>query len=327
MMPMRMLTLIAALSLALTVPGARAQDAAAPNGVPETSGTTAARSVSGMTFPSPEEGFAALAGAIAAHDETRLLRILGPAARGLVQSGDRVADRAARDAFTTEYQQRQSIERASPRRAVLSIGADAWPLPIPMIERGGAWRFDSRAGAQELVDRRVGRNELDTIATLRAITAAQFEYAASAGRQGPWRAYARRFFSAPGQRDGLYWASAEGEPESPLGPLAAQASRGGYSRGARDGTPRPFNGYFFRMLEAQGPSAPGGAQAYLVDGRMIGGFAVLAWPASYGASGIQSFIVSHGGVVYQANLGPRTAERAARITAFDPDEAWSVVAP
>jgi hypothetical protein len=319
MMPMRPWMIIAALALA--APAALAQDAA-----PQRAEATP-RPAAATPFASPEDGFAALATAIAAHDEARLLRILGAAGRELVLSGDRVADRAARDGFTAEYQRRQAIERIPPNRAVLLLGADGWPLPIPMVEREGAWRFDARAGAQELIDRRVGRNELNAIASLRAIVAAQFEYSTTAGRQGPWRAYARRFFSTPGQRDGLYWASAEGEMESPLGPLAAQAAQGGYGRGGRDGTPQAFHGYFFRMLEAQGPSAPGGARDYLVDGRMIGGFAVLAWPARYGASGIQSFIVSHSGVVYQADLGPRSEERAARITAFDPDEEWSVAAP
>jgi hypothetical protein len=321
MMPMRPWLIIAALALA--APAGLAQEEAPPRSAAEATPRPAA----GLPFASPEDGFAALATAIAAHDEARLLRILGTAGRALVLSGDRVADRAARNAFTARYQQRQSIERIPPNRAMLLLGADDWPLALPMAERAGVWRFDARAGAQELIDRRVGRNELNVIASLRAIVAAQFEYAASAGRQGPWRAYARRFFSTPGQRDGLYWASAEGEPESPLGPLAAQAALGGYGRGVRDGTPRAFHGYFFRMLEAQGPTAPGGARDYLVDGRMIGGFAVVAWPARYGASGIQSFIVSHSGVVYQADLGPRSEERAARISSFDPDEDWSVAAP
>ena len=321
MRPMRPGMILAVLARA--APAALAQDATTPRAAAE----AAPRPAAGLAFASPEDGFGALALAIAAHDEARLLRILGAAGRELVLSGDRVADRAARDAFTTEYQQRQSIERMPSNRAMLLLGAEAWPLPILMVEREGAWRFDARAGAQELIDRRVGRNELNAIASLRAIVAAQFEFAASAGRQGPWRAYARRFFSTPGQRDGLYWASAEGEAESPLGPLAAQAAQGGERSRLRDGTPRAFHGYFFRMLEAQGASAPGGARDYLLDGRLIGGFAVLAWPARYGASGIQSFIVSHSGVVYQTDLGPRTEERVGRITGFDPDEEWSVAGP
>ena len=323
MKPIRPWMMIAALALALAAPAALAQDATPDSAA----GEATPRPAAGMTFASPEDGFGALATAMAGHDEARLLRILGAAGRELVLSGDRVADRAARDAFTAAYQQRQSIERIPPNRAMLSLGADAWPLPIPMVAREGAWRFDARAGAQELIDRRVGRNELNAIASLRAIVAAQFEYAATAGRQGPWRSYARRFFSTPGQRDGLYWASAEGEAESPLGPLAAQAAQGGERSRLRDGTPRAFHGYFFRMLEAQGASAPGGARDYLLDGRLIGGFAVLAWPARYGASGIQSFIVSHSGVVYQTDLGPRTEERVGRITGFDPDEEWSVAGP
>jgi len=329
MIPMRPRMMIAALGLALApaAPAALAQGTTPPRAAAQATPRPAAE----LAFASPEDGFVALAAAIAAHDEARLLRILGTAGRELMLSGDRVADRAARDAFTAEYQQRQSIERIPPNRAMLLLGSNAWPLPVPMVEREGAWRFDARAGAQELIDRRVGRNELNAIASLRAIVAAQFEYAASAGRQGPWRAYARRFFSTPDQRDGLYWASAEGEAESPLGPLAAQAAQGDYGgeygRGGRDGSPRAFHGYFFRMLEAQGASAPGGARDYMFDGRMIGGFAVLAWPARYGASGIQSFIVSHSGVVYQADLGPRTEERVGRITEFDPDEDWGVAPP
>jgi len=206
------------------------------------------------------------------------------------------------------------------------VGADAWPLPMPMVQRGGAWRFAAAAGAQEIIDRRIGRNELDTIETLRAIVDAQAEFAATAGRQGAFRTYARRFFSTPGTRDGLYWATAPGEAQSPLGPLAAAASTGGYGLAGRgDGPPQPFHGYFFRILESQGPSAPGGAFDYVVNGRMIGGFAVLAVPAQYGVSGIQSFIVNHQGVVYQGNLGPETTRIARGITAFDPGPGWSAV--
>ena len=181
-------------------------------------------------------------------------------------------------------------------------------------------------GAQELVDRRIGRNELDTIEVLRAIVDAQDEYARTAGRQGAFRAYARRFFSAPGTRDGLYWPAAEGEPESPLGPLLAAASAGGYARSrGPDGAPRPFHGYLFRILEAQGPAASGGAMSYVVDGRMIGGFGVIAVPAEYGVSGIQTFLASHAGTVYQRNLGPDTARIARGITAFDPGPGWERV--
>jgi hypothetical protein len=276
-----------------------------------------------MAFASPEAGFAALAAAIAGHDEARLLRILGDAGRALIRSGDPVADRAARARFTALYAAGHQVVRPGPGRAELEVGPEAWPLPVPMLERGGRWRFDARAGREEVLNRRIGRNELDTIAALGEIVRAQREYAAGPGRDGALQAYARRFFSTPGQSDGLYWPAEAGAPASPLGPLAAAASVGGYARSGPGEAPRPFHGYFFRMLEGQGPAAVGGAIDYLVDGRMIGGFGVLAWPAQWGNSGVQSFMVNHRGEVFQANLGPETARRAAAITRFDPGPGWS----
>jgi hypothetical protein len=267
-----------------------------------------------------------MADAARAHDERRLLRVLGGEARRLIRSGDPVADHAARERFAAAYAERAEILRPAPYLAVLQVGADGWPLPIPMFLHGHRWRFDARQGAQELVNRRIGRNELDTIEAVRAIVDAQDEYARTAGRQGALRGYARRFFATPGTRDGLYWPAAEGEPESPLGPLIAAASTGGYGRvRATNDTPRPFHGYFFRILEAQGPAAPGGAMDYVVDGRMIGGFGVIAFPAEYGVSGVQTFLASHAGVVYQRNLGRDTGRIARGITAFDPKPSWERV--
>jgi hypothetical protein len=273
-------------------------------------------------FPTPEEGFAALAEAVRAQDVPRMIRILGVDARPLIGSGDPAADRAVRERFAAAYAAKHEIQRPTPDRAELQVGEDGWPMPIPMLRRRGVWRFDAAAGAQELVRRRIGRNELDTIETLRAIADAQDEYARGAGRQGGFRTYARRFFSRPGARDGLYWPSAEGEPESPLGPLAATASAGGYARARQGDEPRPYHGYFFRILEGQGPAAPGGAMDYVVNGRMIGGFAVIAWPARHGASGIKTFLISHHGSVWERDLGPRTAAIAGGITRFDPGEGW-----
>lgn len=281
--------------------------------------------VPAQRFRSPEEGFAAFAAAVRAHDERALLRVLGEAGRMLIRSGDPAADRAARERFAAEYAAKNSIERPAPDRAVLVIGEQDWPLPIPMRLSGGAWRFDAAAGARELLDRRIGRNELDVIATLREIVEAQREYAAGPGRQGALRAYAQRLFSTPGQRDGLWWPTAEGEPESPLGPLLAAASAGGYGR-QRGGEPQPYRGYFFRILTAQGPNAPGGAMDWVVNGRMIGGFAVLAWPAQRGSTGWKTFLVSHDGVVWENDLGPNTARLAPAIRAFDPGPGWTRVA-
>jgi hypothetical protein len=236
-----------------------------------------------------------------------------------------VADRNARDRFLAEYDARAEILRPTPDSAVLEVGRDGWQLPIPMLQRGGVWRFDAVAGGREIADRRIGRNELDTIETLRAIADAQDDFAATAGRQGAFRAYARRFFSTPGSRDGLYWPAVEGEAPSPLGPLAAAASAGGYAR-ARGGAPTPFHGYTFRILESQGPHAPGGAADFVVNGRMIGGWAVIATPARYDISGIKTFMVSHHGHVWEQDLGPDTAREAASITAFDPGPGWERVA-
>ncbi|MGE0724851.1 MAG: DUF2950 domain-containing protein [Alphaproteobacteria bacterium] len=273
-------------------------------------------------FARPGDGFAALAAAARAHDEQRLLRILGTEGRRLVRSGDPVADRAALDRFATAYEAAREIVEAAPDRQVLLVGADRWPLPIPMVRRGGTWRFDPRAGERELIGRRIGRNELDTIQTLRAIVDAQDDYARTAGRDGAFSAYARHFFSSPGTRDGLYWTTARGEPPSPLGSLVAAAGAAGYAAGSPDGAPRPLHGYLYRILEAQGDDAPGGAMRYVVNDRMIGGFGVIAWPARYGSTGVKTFIVSHSGVVHERDLGAETARLAPAITAYDPGPAW-----
>jgi len=250
--------------------------------------------------------------------------VLGDAGRRLLREGDPAALREARDRFAAAHAVKHAILRPAPDRAELVVGEDDWPLPIPLRLRGGAWRFDAAAAAQAITDRRIGRNELDTIESLRAIAAAQAEFAATEGHQGGFRAYARRFFASPGARDGLYWPAAEGAPESPLGPLLAAASAGAYA--PRGDAPAPFRGYLYRILERQGPAAPGGAAEFVVDGRMIGGFAVLAWPARHGVTGLQSFLVSHHGAVWQRDLGPDTPARAAAITAFDPGPGWTRVA-
>ncbi len=277
-----------------------------------------------QTFASPEAGFAAVADAARAGDDRALIRILGEAARPLIRSGDPAQDKAALERFSNAYAQKAEILHPSEDSATLQVGNDAWPLPIPMVRSGGKWRFDPGKGVQELVTRRIGQNELDTIQVLEAIVDAQDEYARTEGRKGAFQAYARRLFSTPGKHDGLYWASAEGEPESPLGPLAAAAAATGVVRSAGD-KPTPYHGYVLRLLERQGPNAPGGALDYVVNGLMIGGFGVIAMPAQWGVTGIQTFMVSHSGVVYQRNLGPETARIAPGITAFDPGPEWQRV--
>jgi hypothetical protein len=321
---------LAVLLLGIAVPPLAAQQTPASPAAPPTAPPPAAapanpppRSVAPRAFASPEEGFSAFAAAVRAHDERRLLTVLGSAGRRLIRSGDAVADRLERERFTGLYDAEHRIARPAADRAVLEIGPEQWSLPLPMLQRGGRWRFDAAAGARELVDRRIGRNELDAIGTLRAIVEAQEEYAAGPGRQGALRVYAQRFFSTPGQRDGLYWVSAEDEPESPLGPFLAAASE--QPSGNRPGDrPQPFRGYLYRMLTAQGPAAPGGAIDFVAGGRMIGGFAVIAWPARHGSTGWKTFMVSHHGPVWEADLGPDTARAARAITAFDPSSPpWS----
>ncbi len=326
---MRNILVLGAMGLGLaTLPALAQVPPAAPQSAEQPAEAAPRRQpVPPQAFRSPEAGFAAFAEAARAHDERRMLRILGEEARRLVRSGEPAADRAAQARFAEAYAARAEILRPAPNRAVLQIGPDGWPFPIPMVRRGDAWRFDARQGMQELIDRRIGRNELDTIEVLRAVVAAQDEYARTVGRQGAFGTYARRLFSSPGQRDGLYWPTQEGEAPSPLGPLVAAASAGGYTRRGPGEAPRPFHGYLFRLLEAQGPAAPGGAMEYEVNGKLIGGFGVIATPARWGETGVQTFIVSHAGTVYQRNLGPETARLARGITAFDPGPGWERVPP
>jgi len=279
------------------------------------------------SFASPEAAVAALVSTLrSGQGAGRLVAILGPGSAPALRSGDPVADRAARERFLAAYDARNALQRPQAREALLVVGPDDWPFPFPIRQEGRAWRFDSRAGAQALIDRRIGRNELDAVEVLRAIVEAERDYAELARRANGVASYARRIISSAGQRDGLYWEHAAGEPESPLGPLAAAASADGY-RGAADGRPQPYHGYYFRILESQGPSAPGGAMDYVANGRMIGGFAVIAWPARYNGSGIMTFMANHRGEVYQANLGPSTDALARRIRVFEPGEGWTRVEP
>lgn len=274
----------------------------------------------GAGFATPEAALRELGETIGSHDRARVERLFGPGGPELLASGDEVADRE--DALRVQQFLREKLafeERGADARIAL-LGSEAWPFPIPLVRADGRWHFDVEAGAEELANRRVGRNELSTIASLHACVDAQREYAAVA-RDGEPRTFASRFFSSPGKHDGLYWPAGANEPASPLGERIAEAARSGYTPGANG--PQPFHGYCFRMLTRQGSHAPGGAKSYLDErGRMRGGFALLAWPAKYGASGVMSFVVDQQGIVYQRDLGAQTEQAAARIEAFDPDASW-----
>ena len=276
------------------------------------------------SFATPDEAASALVQALKATDKARVGAILGPGSATFVTSGDAVADRTAREGFITAYDQKHAIVPDGDARAKLTIGDDDWPFAFPLEKVGGRWRFDTVAGKDEMLARRIGRNELDVINVMLAIVDAQRDYA-SVDRDGN-RAleYARKFLSGKGKHDGLYWPEKAGEAPSPLGPLMTTASGEGYALG-KSKTPTPYHGYHFRMLTAQGPAAPGGALDYVVRGRMIGGFAAIATPAKYGSSGIMTFIVSHDGVVYEKDLGPQTASKAAAIRKFDPGQGWTAV--
>ncbi|WP_306535161.1 DUF2950 domain-containing protein [Geobacter sp.] len=280
----------------------------------------ASAKTSQKSFASPEEALNSLVVALKNHDKKNLLAILGPGAREIVSSGDPVADKAGREQLVKLHEEKVVIEGADSGKAVFSLGNEDYPFPIPVVKKGNAWRFDAKAGKEELLNRRIGRNELKVIEVLHAYADAQREYAAKDRTGEGVGEFAQKIRSTPGKRDGLYWATKEGEEESPLGPLAAQAADEGYSK---ENT--ALYGYRYKVLKAQGPHAEGGAFDYVVNGRMVLGFGLVAYPAQYGASGIMTFIVNQNGIVYQKNLGRNTAKVATKMPHYDPDETWKKV--
>jgi hypothetical protein len=276
------------------------------------------------TFPSPDEAVKAVVAAEKNSDDKELLAIFGPAANDLLFSGDAVADKLRRERFLKAYEEKNSIVPEK-NTMLLVVGTNNWPFPIPLVKQGETWSFDTKKGKEEILNRRIGENELSTIQTCLAIVDAQREYAINDLDGQGTHEYAQKFFSSPGKKNGLYWETKEGETPSPLGLLAAEAQKEGYSRKNSGDKPSPFHGYYYRILKAQGKNAPGGAYDYVVDGKMIGGFALVAFPAKYGNSGVMSFIVSDYGIVYQKNLGKNTDKIAESMKAFDPDKTWQRV--
>lgn len=277
------------------------------------------------SYATPEAAVEALVSAVKADSEKEMLSILGPDGKELVSSGDSTADEARRARFLKAFAVMHRMEEASPGRMVLHVGKDDWAMPIPVVKRGGRWVFDTEAGKEEILDRRIGRNELNVIDVLHACVAAQYEYADEDRKAGGCGQFARRIISTPGKHDGLYWETKEGEKTSPLGPLLARASREGYSSSSEGITSSPFHGYYYRILQGQGKYAQGGAYDCVVKGKMILGFGFVAYPAQYGSSGIMTFIVNQGGVIYQKNLGEETAQIAGSMKLFNPDKTWTKV--
>jgi hypothetical protein len=273
-----------------------------------------------QAYASPEDAAASLAVAVKTGTRRAILKVLGNDAEDIVESGDDVADAEMRQRFLSAYDAGHSIKAEGNKKATLVLGADDFPFPIPLANNKSGWEFDAAAGRLEILYRRIGRNELDAIQTCLAFVDAQNEYAEKDRTGEGSGVYAQRIVSSPGKRDGLFWR--DDRDPSPLGELAAQASTEGYKVGDQAA---PYHGYYFRILKGQGPDAPGGAFYYVVKGKMIGGFALIAYPAEYGNSGVMTFMVNHAGTVYQKDLGQRTAIIAKRVSLFDPDQTWKKV--
>jgi hypothetical protein len=266
------------------------------------------------TFSSPEDASHALVTAAQSNDEKEMLDILGADGKQIVSSGDDAEDAESRANFVRRYQEMHRLVKEPDGTTVLYIGAENWPTPIPLVSKGSAWYFDTEAGKSEILYRRIGRNEMSTIRVCQELVAAQKEYSADRSE------YAQKIFSDEGQRNGLYW-KASGDHLSPIGPLVAAAVTESYAPN-RDGAPTPYRGYYYHVLTRQGKKAPGGAKAYIANGKMTAGFAFVAYPAEYRSSGVMTFIVNEDGVVYQKDLGKKTEALAKSMKEYNPDSNW-----
>ena len=268
------------------------------------------------TFSSPEEASSALVAAMQSNDEKALLEFLGPDGKQIISSGDETEDIHTRANFVQRYLEMHRLVNEPDGTTILYIGARNWPTPIPLVRNANVWYFDTEAGKREILYRRIGRNEISAIRICQELAAAEKEY-----HDAQHAEYAQAIFSDEGQHNGLYWKVGAGEPQSPIGPLVAHAVAQGYEPG-RSGAPTPYRGYYFHILTMQGKHAPGGAKQYIVDGKMTGGFAFVAYPADYRSSGVMTFIVGSDGVVYQRDLGKATDVISSSMKTYDPDSVW-----
>jgi hypothetical protein len=274
-----------------------------------------------LSFKTPQQAAEALIKAAEANDVPALLKIFGPDGKDIVSSGDTVRDKSDRARFIEKVRQKMEVtfDVADPKRAVLIVGTDDWPMPVPIVEKQGKWRFDSKDGRREILARRIGGNELNAISLLRGYDEAQREYASALHDGSDVHQYAQKWISSQGKQDGLAWWGKDGKPAGPVGEEVANALAAGYTKKTE-----PYNGYYFKILTAQGPSARLGARDYIINGAMIGGFAAIAWPATYGVTGVQTFLVNTDGNVYQKDLGPDTKKIAPTIKTFNPDKSWTI---
>jgi hypothetical protein len=277
------------------------------------------------SFKSPEEAVKALSDTVKGDDTKALLTIFGPAGKELIFSGDEVADKAGRDRFVKAYEEMNKLVSKNDKKVILHVGNEDWPFAIPIVKEGEDWFFDTKAGKEEILNRRIGRNELNAIQVCLAHVDAQREYVLKDRDGDKLLEYAQKFKSGEGKKDGLYWEAKEGEEQSPLGPLVAKAAKEGYTGKKSGDKPSPYHGYRYKILKAQGKNAPGGAYDYVVKGKMIGGFALVAYPAEYGNSGVMTFIVNQDGVVYEKDLGKDIEKIATAMKKFDPDKTWKKV--
>jgi hypothetical protein len=278
------------------------------------------------SFPSAEEAVKAAIAAARQGDEKEFVMIFGPGSQDLMSSGDAVADKERRAEFLEAFDQKNRLVSEGDK-TILVIGKDDWPFPIPLVKQGNGWVFDTAKGKEEILNRRIGQNELDAIKVTLAYMDAQREYAMKDRDGDGILEYARRFRSEPGKKNGLYWEAKTGEEQSPLGSLFVQAQKAGYTPQGTIAaqTAAPYHGYFYKILEAQGKNAPGGAYSYLVKDNMLGGFALVAYPAQYGNSGVMTFIINHDGKVFQKDLGTKTASLAQNMKEYNPDKTWTQV--
>ena len=272
-------------------------------------------------FNTPDAAVDALVAAARSGDRKTVVSILGPGSQEIISSGDAVADDNIKQEFLTAYDAQHRIVSETGKPSVLVMGQNDWPFPIPLAQKDGQWSFDTAAGREEILARRIGRNELGAIKAALAFYDAQNEYADMFKDKTGQAVYAQKIVSSPGKKDGLYWPTSGSEPDSPLGEAVAAATQKGYNVG----TGEPYHGYYYKLLTSQGPNAPGGAVDYIVRGNMIGGFGLVAYPAEYGNSGIMTFIINNDGDVYEKDLGPRTERIASRLSEFNPDHTWRKV--
>jgi hypothetical protein len=279
-----------------------------------------AQEVKQKAFGLPEEAMKTLVETVKTGDTKGIMAILGPEGEDIISSGDEVADKNAREQFVKAYQEKVDFVREKEDRVSVILGNDYWPFPIPIMKKDEGWVFDTKAGREEVLNRRVGRNELNTIQVCLAYVEAQREYASTDRERDGIIQYAQKVWSDTDRRNGLYWEAGEGEVPSPLGPLVAQAAMKGYTK--KGDKPIPYHGYYFKILKGQGPNAPGGPYSYVINGHMVAGFALVVWPAEYGVSGVMTFFVNQNGIVYEKDLGPRTHETVKGMTRYNPDATW-----